>query len=122
MLPTKRLSTLLWLPLLLTGCHSADEASPVVGQLATDRVLLSADFREPLVEFLVAEGEAVSAGQVIARLDQERAQAQLDEARGARLQAQARLEELLRGPGRSKASSLTFPLSSWLVRDLGPVT
>ena len=52
---------------LLAGCESADDAGRVVGELTSDRVELVAEFAEPIVELLVAEGERVTAGQVLMR-------------------------------------------------------
>lgn len=83
---------------LLGGCESGDDASRVVGELASDRVELVAEFAEPIVELLVAEGEQVTAGQVLMRQDSTRARARLAEAEAALGQAQARLDELVRGP------------------------
>ncbi len=83
---------------LLGGCESGDDAGRVVGELASDRVELVAEFAEPIVELLVAEGEQVTAGQVLMRQDSTRAMARLAEAEAALGQAQARLDELIRGP------------------------
>ena len=83
---------------LLGGCESADNTGRVVGELASDRVELVAEFAEPIVEVLVAEGEPVTAGQVLMRQDATRARARLAEAEAALSQAQARLDELVRGP------------------------
>ena len=83
---------------LLGGCESADNTGRVVGELASDRVELVAEFAEPIVEILVAEGEPVTAGQVLMRQDATRAMARLAEAEAALGQAQARLDELVRGP------------------------
>ena len=83
---------------LSAGCDSGDDAGRVVGELTSDRVELVAEFAEPIVELLVAEGEQVSAGQVLMRQDSTRARARLAEAEAALGQAQARLDELVRGP------------------------
>lgn len=83
---------------LLGGCESADDSGRVVGELASDRVELVAEFAEPIVELLVDEGERVTAGQVLMRQDATRASARLAEAEAALGQAQARLDELVRGP------------------------
>ena len=85
-------------PALLGGCESGDDAGRVVGELTSDRVELVAEFAEPVVELLVAEGESVTAGQVLMRQDATRARARLAEAEAALGQAQARLDELVRGP------------------------
>ena len=83
---------------LLSACESGDDAARVVGELASDRVELVAEFAEPITELLVAEGESVIAGQVLMRQDPTRARARLAEAEAALGQAQARLDELVRGP------------------------
>ncbi|MDJ0813620.1 MAG: HlyD family efflux transporter periplasmic adaptor subunit [Woeseiaceae bacterium] len=83
---------------LLGACETSDDANRVVGELTSDRVELVAEFAEPIVELLVAEGEAVAAGQVLLRQDATRAEARLAEAEAALGQAQARLDELVRGP------------------------
>lgn len=83
---------------LLGGCDASDEDGRIVGELASDRVELVAEFAEPIVELLVAEGESVTAGQVLMRQDATRARARLAEAEAALGQAQARLDELVRGP------------------------
>ncbi len=83
---------------LLVGCESSGDGDRVVGELASDRVELVAEFAEPIVELLVAEGDRVTAGQVLMRQDSTRALARLAEAEAALGQAQARLDELVRGP------------------------
>lgn len=83
---------------LMTACSSADDAYRVVGELASDRIELVAETNEPITEIAVAEGESVSAGQVLARQDSTRAAAHLAEAEAALGQQQARLDELVRGP------------------------
>lgn len=84
--------------LLLAACDNGDDANRIVGELASDRVELTAEFNEPIIDVLVAEGEAVTAGQVLARQDSSRATARLAEAEAALGQAEARLDELVRGP------------------------
>jgi HlyD family secretion protein len=82
----------------LAACENADESGRIVGELASDRIELTAEMAEPIIEILVAEGEAVSAGQVLVRQDSTRALARLAEAEAALGQVQARLDELVRGP------------------------
>ena len=89
---------LLWAVLALSACESEVDANRIVGELASDRVELTAEAAEPITEILVDEGEAVSAGQVLLRQDDSRATARLAEAEAAVRQAQARLDELVRGP------------------------
>lgn len=90
------LTTLLMFSGLTAGCGTS-AAPQMVGTLEWERVELVADAAEPLVEIFVHEGEHVSKGQEILRLDTRRASAQLEQARGARNQAAARLAELARG-------------------------
>jgi HlyD family secretion protein len=84
--------------LLLAACDNSDNLNIVVGELASDRIELIAEVNEPILEILVAEGEQVTAGQLILRQDDTRASARLREAEAAVGQAQARLDELVRGP------------------------
>lgn len=80
------------------ACEGPADTGLLVGELASDRIELTAEANEPLVEILVAEGAPVSAGDVIARQDGERAAARVAEAEAGVGQAQARLDELVRGP------------------------
>jgi HlyD family secretion protein len=84
--------------LLLAACDDPVGPNVVVGELASDRIELVAEVNEPILEILVAEGETVTAGQPILRQDDTRASARLREAEAAVGQAQARLDELVRGP------------------------
>ncbi|HSN52863.1 MAG TPA: HlyD family efflux transporter periplasmic adaptor subunit [Woeseiaceae bacterium] len=84
--------------LLLAACDNADDGNVVVGELASDRIELVAEVNEPITAIAVAEGEPVTAGQVILRQDDTRARARLREAEAAVGQARARLDELVRGP------------------------
>jgi HlyD family secretion protein len=84
--------------LLGSACSSETDATRIVGELASDRVELTAEAGEPILEILVAEGEEVAAGQILVRQDARRAIARLAEAEAAMLQSQARLDELIRGP------------------------
>lgn len=92
------LCMLLSATLVVSACESGEDANRIVGELASDRVELTAEAAEPIIEILVEEGEAVSAGQVLLRQDDRRAVARLAEAEAAMRQAQARLDELVRGP------------------------
>lgn len=84
--------------LMITACGDTPSDNRVVGELASDRLELIAEVNEPILEILVAEGETVTAGQLILRQDDSRAQARLAEADAAARQTQARLDELVRGP------------------------
>jgi HlyD family secretion protein len=82
----------------LTACAPSDNENRVVGELTSERIELSAEVAEPIVEILVAEGVAVLAGDILLRQNADRTNARLAEATAALAQAQARLDELLRGP------------------------
>lgn len=84
--------------LLVGACESESDSDRMVGELASDRVELTAEFAEPIIEVLVAEGEQVTKGQILLRQDVRRATARLAEAEAALLQNQARLDEFVRGP------------------------
>ncbi|NNF39911.1 MAG: HlyD family efflux transporter periplasmic adaptor subunit [Woeseiaceae bacterium] len=83
---------------LLGACDATENAHEVVGELASDRVEVSAEFSEPVVEILALEGDAVVQGQVLLRQDTARARAELAAVEAALAQQQARLDELVRGP------------------------
>ena len=93
-----RRTTLLLFALVLGGCGSPEEAQRVVGELASDRLELTAEFAEPIVEIKRSEGASIAAGEVLVRQDTARVDARLAEAEAALAERQARLEELLRGP------------------------
>lgn len=82
----------------LTACSPADDSNRVVGELASERIELTAEFSEPVVAIVVAEGESVSSGQVLLRQNDARAEARLADAEAKYLQSKARMDELLRGP------------------------
>jgi HlyD family secretion protein len=82
----------------LTACASPDDGDRVVGTLASDRIELTVEFNEPIVEIVVAEGGAVTKGQVLLRQNDARAVARLAEADAVYLQLKARMDELIRGP------------------------
>jgi HlyD family secretion protein len=90
--------SLLSAALLLTACDSDSDHFRIVGELASDRIELTAEAAEPITEILVAEGEQVTQGQILLRQDARRASARLAEAEALVRQAQARLDELVRGP------------------------
>jgi len=93
------------IPLLVAGCGDADVAHRVVGELASDRIELTAESMEPITEILVDEGTEVELGQLLVRQDARRANARLGEAEAALSQANARLDELVRGPRREKIAA-----------------
>lgn len=91
---------LLLLPaaLMLAGCDSLDAEPPVVGLLERDRISLTAESNDPIVEIAVTEGAVVDAGQLIVRQDAARLDQNLARLVAEAEQAQAKLDEVLRGP------------------------
>jgi len=84
--------------LALAGCSTDENPNRVVGELTSDRYELTAEVSEPITTIDVAEGEWVTAGQVLLSQDDTRARARLAESSAALAQQQARLDELVRGP------------------------
>ena len=84
--------------LLAAACGSDQNPNRVVGELASDRIELTAVSNEPITGIAVIEGATVSAGQRLVEQDGARAAARLAEAQAALAQSQARLDELIRGP------------------------
>ena len=82
----------------MSACDQNDAPDRLVGELASDRIELVAENNEPIIEILVAEGAPVTAGQPLLRQDASRTRTRLAEADAAISQAQARLDELVRGP------------------------
>jgi len=89
----------------LCACAPADDVYRVVGELASDRIELTVEFNEAIVDIAVAEGSTVAKDQVLLRQNDERAQARLADAEAVHLQAKARLDELLRGPRREQIAA-----------------
>jgi HlyD family secretion protein len=90
---------------VLVACAPAQDMNRVVGELASDRIELTAEFNEAIVEIAVAEGSSVSKDQVLLRQNDQRALARLADVEAAYLQAKARLDELLRGPRGEQISA-----------------
>jgi len=83
---------------LLAAACETDDGRAVVGQLASDRLEITAEFGEPITAFRAAEGERVEAGALLVEQDTARIDARLREARARVAEAEARLSELVRGP------------------------
>ena len=110
--------TLILPGVLLGACESSQDPYRVVGQLASDRLELSAEFAEPIVEIATTEGSAVTAGQVLVQLDTARAATRLAEAEAALAQQQARVDELVRGPRGEQIQAARASVDG-AVRELG---
>ena len=91
--------------LAMPACDGSAGPRPIVGELASDRIELTAEVDEPIVEIAVAEGQAVTTGQLLLRQDNARARARLEEAEAALAERQARLDELVRGPRQEQIAA-----------------
>ncbi len=49
--------------LILAACAEPDGSNTIVGEMASDRVELTAEVSEPIIEILVSEGDTVQRGQ-----------------------------------------------------------
>jgi HlyD family secretion protein len=81
---------------LLAACDR-DENPPLVGSLEWDRIAVTAELPEPVIQWNVAEGDRVDAGTVLLEQDARRQDARIAAARGDLEQAEARLQELANG-------------------------
>jgi len=84
--------------LFAAACRRDPAAIPAVGTLERDRIELVAESDEPIVAVSVREGDVLTAGQVLMKLDERRLAAQVARASASRDQLAARLAELERGP------------------------
>lgn len=83
---------------VVTACDPSGNEDRVVGTLSSDRIELTAEFAEPIINIAVAEGSVVEPGEIILQQDDSRAIARRDEASAVSDEARARLAELTRGP------------------------
>ncbi len=86
--------------ILLAACDSDNANQRIVGQLESDRIEVTAEVSEPIIQRAVIEGQTVKAGALLIQQDTSRVEARVAEAKAALLQARARLDELIRGPRR----------------------
>lgn len=99
-----RTGTAIALVMLVVGCRDDPGRTVLVGTLERDRIEISAEAFEPIVEIAVREGESVSAGQPVLRLDDARVRGEVAQADALRAQASARLAEIVRGPRPERIS------------------
>lgn len=86
--------------LALGACGGDGDA--LLGTLERDRVELDAEAQEPIIEVAVHEGDAVTEGQLLLRLDPADVEARLGQARAAADQAERRQAELVAGTRREQ--------------------
>lgn len=95
-MPIKPYLSLLLMVVFLGGCE-ANDPPPLLGTLEWDRIGIPAEASETVLNWQVAEGDQVTAGQLLLQLDPRRLDAQVAQASAEVAQAQARLEELSNG-------------------------
>lgn len=101
----RRSLPLLWICVSLPGCDSSGDEARVVGQLESDRIEITAEVFEPIVEIAVAEGQRVSAGDLLLKQDNTRIRARIAETEASLAQSRARLDELVRGPRKEQIAA-----------------
>jgi HlyD family secretion protein len=84
--------------LALAACSRSDRDDVIVGTLERDRLELTAEANEPIVEVAVREGDKVVAGTPLLKLSGDTAQARLDQATAEVNVADRKLAELIKGP------------------------
>jgi len=82
----------------VSGCGGPAPADVALGTLERDRLELTAEAREPIIEITVREGTHVKTGEILLRLDDATIRTRVDQANGAISQAKNRLAELVKGP------------------------
>jgi len=97
---------------LVVGACTNEEADVLVGTLERDRLELTAEANEPIVAIEVKEGDVVTAGAALLRLNSQTAQARLDQARAAANVAERRLAELVKGPRAQEIQEARAALES----------
>jgi HlyD family secretion protein len=95
----------------LVACDDQKAAQLAVGTIERDRIELVAEAPEPIAEIVVGEGQRVSAGDVLVRLDEERLQAEVDRTEGGRDRVMALFAELERGPRHERIDEVKAALA-----------
>lgn len=89
----------------MAGCDSSGGDTRVVGQLESDRIEITAEVSEPIMEILVKEGQRVAAGDLLLQQDKRRILSRIRETEAALAQSKARLDELVRGPRKEQIAA-----------------
>ncbi|MBT5219165.1 MAG: hypothetical protein HOM16_06730, partial [Woeseia sp.] len=87
---------------LIGACTPEQDENRLVGLLESDRIELTAETSEPIINRMVVEGESVVAGQALIQQDATRAETRIEEANAILQQTLARQDELIRGPRREQ--------------------
>jgi HlyD family secretion protein len=97
--------------LSLAAC-SRSERDEIVGTLERERLELTAEAHEPIVDVFAREGDAVQAGAKLLRQDLGAMQARLDQAIAVQRVAERRLAELVKGPRAQEIAEARAALES----------
>ncbi len=89
----------------MLGCDSSGDDTRVVGQLESDRIEITAEVSEPIMEIFVKEGQRVTAGDLLLQQDKRRILSRIRETKAALAQSKARLDELVRGPRKEQIAA-----------------
>ena len=89
---------LLSIGIVLVGCDALEDDARLVGQLERDRISLVAETNDPIIEIAVNEGDRVSPGELVLRQDSSLLDHGMERLQAEAGRAQARLDELVRGP------------------------
>ena len=98
--------TVVGLAAFLSACAPDSDKQRIVGQMESDRVEITAEFSEPIVERAIEEGASVAAGDLLIRQDLSRIDARIAQADAQLKQMQARRDELVRGPREEQIEAL----------------
>jgi HlyD family secretion protein len=101
--------------LALAGC-SSDNGDRLLGTLERDRLELVAESQEAIIEVAVHEGDRVTSGQRLLRLDPVSTDAQIRQARATVAQAEGSLAELVTGPRREEILAARAKLAAATAR------
>lgn len=97
-MPSNKSFLLLLVPVVIAACGDTQDTHRVVGEMTSDRIEVTAEVAEPITHIAVAEGATIAAGDILLQQNADRATARLKEVEAALAQAEARLDELVRGP------------------------
>ena len=89
----------------MLGCDSSGDDTRVVGQLESDRIEITAEVSEPIMEIFVKEGQRVTAGDLLLQQDKRRILSRIRETKAALAKSKARLDELVRGPRKEQIAA-----------------
>lgn len=109
-MPKAKICVLVWSCLFITSCTTKSDSARIVGQSESDRIELTAEFMEPVVDRPVVEGQTLEGGQLVLQQDARRIRARIAGAEADLARHQARLDELVRGPRKEQVQAVRAEL------------